>query len=679
MKANGTDLLSLLNKPTQFIIPIYQRTYSWGEPQCQQLWEDILHAGNKDKIAPHFIGSIVYIEKEPNQVSDQSSLLVIDGQQRMTTVMLIIEALARCLGNTEPVDGFSAQKLRTYYLLNRSKSGERRYKLLLTLRDKATLLAFMEQKPLPSDPSLQLKKNFEFFREQMQGLGPTLELLCRGLANLMVVEIALSRDQDNPQLIFERMNSTALQLREIDKIRNFILMSLEFHHQNLLYKGYWKPIEDAFGQEDHGKHFDRFMRDYLTIKTNEIPKQKKVYEVFKKYAGSSQVKENGGVDELVADIRRYSKYYCAMVLNKEKDPVLKVAFEDLRELKADVVYPFLLELYKNYAFEELSAKELEQNVRMVESYVFRSAVCGLPSNPMNKTFATFGRTLREDQDPSFEKTKERFLSLLPYRRFPLDEEFIREIEVRNLYNFRSRSYWLWKLENHGRKERARVEEYSIEHIMPQKLSDEWKAELGDDWQEVHDTWLHTLGNLTLTGYNPEYSNRLFSEKRDMQDGFKESPLWLNEGLGDIETWDEAAIQERAARLAKKAVEVWAAPDFPDGPPEGPYPPLGRRTRILFDAFHKEVRSLDSRVTERFRQHHIAYKKVENNFVCVEPQKSRCVLFLNLKFHELQDPLKIAEDVTGVGHQGTGNVRVDFEELDDLAYIMGLVRQAFDSR
>jgi len=150
-----------------------------------------------------------------------------------------------------------------------------------------------------------------------------------------------------------------------------------------------------------------------------------------------------------------------------------------------------------------------------------------------------------------------------YRRFPRDEEFKHEIKARDLYNIRSRSYWLRRLENHERKEQVSVNEYTTEHIMPQTLTEEWKSVLGDDWQRVHGDFLHTLGNLTLTGYNSEYSNHPFTEKRDMKGGFKDSPLNLNDGLGRLEAWDEAAIQSRANRLAENAAAVWEAPRLPD--------------------------------------------------------------------------------------------------------------------
>ena len=456
MKATEANFLGFLKRSPQFVIPIYQRTYSWMERECGQLLEDMLRTGSNDAIPAHFTGSIVYIEEGLYQVSSQSSLLVIDGQQRLTTVMLVLEALARHVGDAEPVDGFSARKLRSYYLLNPLEEGERRFKLLLTQTDKQSLLALMKQKRSPAEFSLRISQNFAFFEEHVRALGTTsLEALCKGLAKLTIVDVALSRDQDNPQLIFESMNSTGRELSQADLIRNFILMGLDPALQTRLYEEHWRPMEIAFGQEAYGTHFDSFMRHYLTLKTGEIPNVRAVYEAFKGHARSPDVAA-GGVDAVVGDVHTYAGYYCAMALDKEDDTELASAFRDLRELKVDVAFPFLLELYDDYARSRLPSEDFVLAIRLVEAYVFRRAVCAIPTNSLNKTFASFGRALRKDR--YIESIQAHFLNLPSYRRFPGDEEFRRELSARDLYNFPRRSYWLRRLENHDRKERVPVDE-----------------------------------------------------------------------------------------------------------------------------------------------------------------------------------------------------------------------------
>ena len=691
MKATETKFLDFLKKSPQFVIPIYQRTYSWTKRECYQLWEDILRTGKNDEISAHFVGSIVYIQESLYQVSTQSSLLVIDGQQRLTTVTLILEALARCLGDTEPLSGFSAKKLRHYYLLDDLEEGENRFKLLLTQTDKASLLALIQQKPLPANYSLRIAENFTFFEKMAKELGGDLSALCHGLAKLLIVDIALSRDQDNPQLIFESMNSTGRELSQADLIRNFILMELEPEQQTRLYEEHWRPMEVAFGQEGYGSHFDSFMRHYLTLKTGEIPKIRAVYEAFKSYSQTSKI-ISAGVDALVADIHSFADYYCAMALDQEPDKALSDTFRDLRELKVDVAYPFLLELYSDYKNNVLGQSDFNAAVRLIEAYVFRRAVCNIPTNSLNKTFSTFERFLKKDQ--YLESIRAHLLMLPSYRRFPENEEFKQELVKCDLYNFSRRSYWLRRLENHDRKERVPIDEYTIEHILPQNenLSSGWKNALGPNWQKVQKTFLHTLGNLTLTGYNSEYSDRPFAEKRDMKGGFRESPLKLNEDLGFCETWDEDAIKVRANKLALIATNVWAAPSLSSellktyttcSEKAASYTiddhhqlANGSPARALFDALRNQLLALDPCVTEEFLKLYVAYK-AETNFVDVVPQKSRLRLSLNMRFHELYDPRSLAKDVTNLGRWGNGDVEAVFDDLAKLPYVIGLVRQAFE--
>jgi predicted transport protein len=372
---------------------------------------------------------------------------------------------------------------------------------------------------------------------------------------------------------------------------------------------------------------------------------------------------------------------------------LRRAFADLRELKVDVAYPFLLELYADYKAGLLSQEDFLRAVRLVEAYVFRRAVCSVPTNSMNKTFATFIKAVRKDR--YLESIEAQFMLLPSYRRFPADEEFHRELQQRDLYNFRSRSYWLRKFENYGRKEFVPVEEYTIEHILPQNenLCREWKADLGEEWERIQQTWLHTLGNLTLTAYNAEYSDRPFAEKRDRPGGFKESPLRLNKGLGDTQRWDEVAIKERASRLATQAIDVWPAPQVSpealssyrekrssstaytrEDHPHLQSPVTGQ----IFDAFRKAVLALDPCVTEEFLKLYVAYK-AETNFVDVVPQAKGLRLSINMMFSDIIDSRGLCKDIANLGRWGNGDVEIKLTNLDDLPYVVGLVRQSLDQQ
>ena len=700
MKATEAKFLDFLKKSPQFVIPIYQRTYSWTEKECRQLWDDIVRCGSSDKIAVHFVGSIVYIDKADANVTIWEPLLVIDGQQRLTTVTLLIAALANALGETEPVEGFSAEMLRGYYMLNPLEKGERKFKLILSQTDKTTLTAIVGNQDYPKEYSIRVAQSFKLFEDLIAGCGGDLSVVCKGLVKLMMVDIKLKRGEDNPQLIFESMNSTGKELSQADLIRNYILMGLEPELQTRLYEQFWRPMEIDFGQEAYSTHFDAFMRHYLTVKTGEIPRLNEVYDAFKAHA-CSPIVAAVGVEVLVKDIRDFACYFCAMALNAEPDVDLKLAFHDLRELKVDVAYPFLLEMYHDYKTAILSKADLLASVRLVEAYVFRRAICAIPTNSMNKTFATFTKALKKDR--YLESIQAQLLGLPSYRRFPNDEEFHRDLQTRDLYNFRSRSYWLRRLENYDRRERVAVDEYTIEHLLPQNenLSSKWREALGSDWQRVQKTWLHTLGNLTLTAYNADYSDRFFTEKRDMPDapekGLKQSPLKLNQGLGILETWNEDAIKTRAGKLASLAVSVWHAPKLSQDVLDAYHPKVdtvakytiddhpylskgsemyGNSVRELFEAFRKAVLALDPCVNEEFLKLYVAYK-AETNFVDVIPQAKRLLLSINISFADINDPKKLCKDVAGRGRWGNGDVEISLRKPEELPYIIGLVRQALE--
>ena len=693
MKATEAKLLTFLKKSQQFEIPIYQRTYSWTKPECIQLFDDILRTGRGgEEISAHFIGSIVYIEKGLFQVMDQEPLLVIDGQQRLTTITLLIEALARNI-DAEPIDGFSKEKLRNRYLIDPQEKDDRRYKLILTQTDEATLKAIIDQRPLPLESSIRVQQNFELLDQKIRQLeADDLEAFCLGMSKLTVVDISLNRDHDNPQLIFESMNSTGRELSQADLIRNYILMGLEPDEQRKLYTDYWRPMELLFGQEAYSKSFDGFMRHYLTFKTGEIPNIRRVYEHFKIYA-----KSIARIDLIVKDIYKFAKYYCAMALDQEADPKLTLAFADLRELKVDVAYPFLLELYDDYDQGLLSNNDLYTIIRIIEAYVFRRSVCQIPTNSLNKTFATFMRDI--DKDIYLESIKAKFLQLSSYRRFPDDKTFKDDFMERNLYKFHNRSYWLRRFENHKKKERVIIDEYTIEHIMPQHLTDDWKSALGENWNQIHEKWLHTLGNLTLTAYNSEYSDRAFIEKRDMPEhGFTYSPLRVNKGLGQIKQWDESTIIERAKRLAKEALKIWSYPVLSDGAQNTTsdyfsipsnnsdnytiqsHPILLGNGTVpsLYKILRSEILKLDQCITEEFLERYISYK-AETDFVDITPKPDHLVLTLNLNFYELQDPRSLARNIAGQDRWTKGDAEIELHSEENVNYVMGLVRQALEKQ
>jgi uncharacterized protein with ParB-like and HNH nuclease domain/predicted transport protein len=702
MKATEAKLLQILGAVSQFIIPIYQRTYSWTLKECQQLWADILRAGSTEEIGLHFIGSVVHIDEGLGNLAVQAPKLVIDGQQRLTTVTLLLTALADVLealpeDQQEPIEEFAPAIIRETYLTRRHQKGDKRFKLLLSDTDRVTMMAMVDSTAaaLPAEPSTRIQANHQFFLEQLGAQTTELAVVCRGISKLLVVDVALSRDQDNPQLIFESMNSTGRELSQADLIRNYVLMGQPPELQERLYTLHWRPMEQAFGQEAYsGNEFSAFMRDFLTLKTAEVPRLDLVYEVFKQYEREPSVAA-AGIEALLADLHAIAIRYCRVALNQEPDPQLHDAFHDLRELKVNVVTPLLLELYGDHQIGLLSRDELLEALRLLEAYVFRRAVCAIPSNSQQKTFATFSRALRRELGHYLPSFKAHLLDLPSYRRFPSDEEFRREIQIRNLYKFnKSCSYWLRRLENHQRKETITVADYTIEHILPQnpELSSGWRQALGPDWKQIQEEWLHRLGNLTLTGYNPELSDRSFLEKRDhQQGGFCTSPLRLNQGLGQLEEWDANAIRTRGERLAQRALEVWAGPQLSEEQrrlykstkgqvasytladhPQLANPPI----REVFDALDAGIRALDPNVTQEVLKLYIAYK-AETNVVDIVPQVKRLRLSLNMPFTELDDPRGLAKDVTGIGRWGNGDVELGIATLEEVPYALGLIRQSLE--
>lgn len=609
--------------------------------------------------------------------------------------MLLLHALAEAVEDTGGnSDELSKVMIQGRFLANVYLVGERRYKLLLTQSDKDTLIRLLDDKELPESQSRHIVENHKYFMEQIKKCGFGLDVLYKGISKLVIVEVALDKSQDNPQLIFESLNSTGLELSQADLIRNYVLMGLAHNLQTELYNDYWHPMERSFGHNEYAALFNRFMRDYLTVRMREIPNMGEVYKAFKRH-----VQENGkSINDVVADIYRFSKFFVRIALpGKETDPELHDLFADINALRVDVAYPFILELYEDYDQGKLSQYDFCEILQLVISYVFRRSVCGIPTNSLNKTFATISREINKDK---YLKRVQVALKLKDsYRRFPDDNEFRQALITKpDMYSMRTRNYLLGKIENYGKKEHVKVENYTIEHIMPQNenLSPEWQAMLGSDWQNIQAKYLHSLGNLTLTGYNLEYSDRSFLEKRDLIDkhgqkvGFAASPLRLNDGLGSIDKWDEAEIMHRSERLANHALGIWSSPfvsadvlafylKHREATQSGTYtladhPYLTGDLLCLFEEFRKRTINLNASVREEILKIYIAYKST-TNFVDIMPYKNRLCLSLRLSLDEVDDPKSLCRDVSETGHHGNGDIECDLYSFDSLDDVMYLVEQA----
>ncbi|WP_187871219.1 DUF262 and DUF1524 domain-containing protein [Helicobacter pylori] len=688
MKADAIKLLDFIGKSQekQFVIPIYQRVYSWGKEHCEQLWDDIVKTGGNDQIEGHFIGSIVFVH-DGIYTTNYNELLIIDGQQRLTTITLLFIALRDHLNDEDEfLEKFSCQKIQNRYLINSDEKGDKKFKLILSEPDRDTLLSLIDKdKRKPSEPSLKIMENFKLFEEWIRKNTDKLETIFKGLDKLMVVEISLERGKDNPQLIFESMNSTGKDLTKTDLIRNYILMGLEPEKQEIFYKKYWRAMEEDFKQNE--TLFNQFVRHYLTIKTRETPNISKVYEAFKRYQQERGIE----TEVLLQDLQKYCGFFCQIVFKKEADKDLNKALSFLVDLEMDVIYPLLLELYSDYKDGVLFEKDFISIIYLIESYLCRRAVCGLGTNSLNKIFASFTKKINKDQYR--ESIKAHFLSLEKTTgKFPKDSEFRDSLITIDFYHFKKIKYFLERLENFNTNEPVDTQKCTIEHIMPQTLEEEWKRDLGENFQAIHDKYLHTIGNLTLTGYNKEYRNNSFQEKRDMEKGFKQSPLKLNQSLKDLESFGEKEIEKRANDLADWALKIWTYPNL-DAETLEKYKQKGKRekkaydlssykfgsnSKELFDILRKEIKALDERVTEKFNQDYISYM-FDKNFVDIVPLKNGLKLYLNMPFNELQDEKNLARDMTNKGHLGNGDIEVKLETKEDIPYCLGLIKQALEKQ
>ncbi|QQW81975.1 DUF262 and DUF1524 domain-containing protein [Helicobacter pylori] len=687
MKADSTPLLKFIkdNQKNQLVIPIYQRVYSWEKEQCKQLWDDIIKIGGDDKMDGHFIGSILYVLD--GITHSDNALLIIDGQQRLTTITLLLTAL-----RDHWSDEVKRKEIEDHYLINSDKDGDKKFRLILSDSDKDTLLSLIDKsRRKPSKPSSKIVENFKLFEEWISENTNKLETIFKGLEKLMIVYIALEKAKDDPQLIFESMNSKGMELAQTDLIRNYIVMETEVEKQEGFYKKYWRAMEEEFEQSKRSKRedlFNKFVRHYLTIKTREIPNIKKVYAAFKDY----QQKEGIAIEDLLKDLQKYCGYFCQIVFKKEADKDLNKALGFLVDLEMDVIYPLLLELYSDYSDGVLSKDDFRRSIALIESYICRRAVCGLGTNSLNKVFPSFTKHIQKDE--YFESLRAHFGYLTEKQRFPNNDEFKKLFITIDFYKFQKNRYFFERLENFDTKERVYTDEYTIEHIMPQTLTEEWEKDLGENFQEIHDKYLHTIGNLTLTGYNPKYSNKPFQEKQGMEKGFKDSPLRLNQSLRDLESFGEEEIKKRANDLADLALKIWTYPN-PDAETLEKYKPkkdkkekkvydlnsynFGSHSR-LFDILSEKIKALDEKIVEEFNKYYISYK-FSKNFVDIIPLNKGLKLSLNMKFNELQDEKNLARDMTNKGHLGNGDIEIklETETEENIHYCLGLIKQALEKQ
>ncbi len=567
MKGEAKQFLKFIDgSDKRFIIPVYQRNYSWQNKHCAQLLNDLKGLIKKPD-APHFFGSIVSSHMQGGKRED---FLIIDGQQRLTTISILLIAIVDLLKHKKviPKDDRLIEKITKKHLVDEYQEDQRKIRLKPIKDDCKAFDALFGDESDFVDGS-NVTSNFRYFRDRILNENIDIDDLYDAISRLQTIDIFLEKD-DDPQLIFESLNSTGLELEEGDKIRNFILMGLSSELQEKYYEAFWNKIE----KNTYFKVSD-FFKDYLTLKLNRTVVIKDIYFTFKDYVK----KNNDDIEALLQDLLEYSKLYAIILNPMQYQNSFTAVLVRLSQLEFTVIFPVVLAILKRWNEKNLTDQEVTELLRVTEIFLFRRLIVGLATNALSKIFATLDKDVTKKAQSSqlasyAEIYKYVLLNKEESSRFPNDDEFEQALFSRNIYamSSKNKAYLFSFLENEESKEQINVIErikdgtYTIEHIMPQTLSPVWQKELGEKSQQIHEQWLHTLPNLTLTGYNSKYSNRPFKDKLDVENGFKDSNLRLNQYVRECLKWTEEELVERQSRLSKKSLKLWYYPTTSYAPP-----------------------------------------------------------------------------------------------------------------
>lgn len=558
MEAKQKQILEFLSATnTQFTIPVYQRNYDWDEKQCSILFKDILESANNKDILSHFIGSIVYLHEGVYTIG-KKEFSIIDGQQRLTTITLLLCAIyhkAKELNHME-----TANMIYDRYITDRYIAEEDKFKLVPAGKNLDLLRKIVQgnfDEIDENEINSNIISNYNFFKREIVSL-ETIEKVMIGIQKLIYVDIALEAGRDDPQKIFESLNSTGLDLSQGDLIRNFILMNLSRVTQNYIYENYWIPIEENTKVAKGNKIkilISEFMRDFITLEVGKIPNQTKVFEEFKnnyKYISIDKLK-----DEL-NKIKKLSSIYSKIINpNNEKDLELRNEFRYLKALDQSVVNPFIMGVYNDY-MEKIIDKETLINIQeSLQNFIWRRYVCGEPTNALNKIFMNL--YLKIDKGNYYESVE----SYLFKQKFPSDKQLKEELKIKNLYKDREKLMYLFeRIENYGHNEIVDVynENITIEHIFPQKPGLPWKSLYSENEYEKMMELRDTISNLTLTGSNSNLGNKTFIEKRNLPiKGYKDSKLYLNQWISRQNEWNLNKMDERFNELFNTIIKIWKSP------------------------------------------------------------------------------------------------------------------------
>jgi len=565
MKANELQIVKFLKAPdVQFVIPIYQRNYDWTITECRELLKDIIQVAQVGRVS-HFIGSIVYIHDGIFNVSNEiKELVIIDGQQRLTTINILYVSLYRFAKESKILN--ESDRLYNMFLTNQYVQKETsKLKLKQTDHNAAAFKAIMHGNEKSYNEYSNVIENYNFFKGEITA--ENFKTILEGLDRLIFVEVSLERGKDDPQRIFESLNSTGLDLSQSDLIRNFILMDLPPIDQDRIFESIWSPIEEnAKDLIKKTSLVSDYIRDYLTLKNKKIPNKNKVYQEFKVLF---QDKDKESFHQELDDIKSLSVHYKKLVNPTTiAEKQVRKELEYINRLEINVAYPFLLQVFEDLENGLIEFPELISILKLIQSFAWRRFIVGLPTNALNKVFMTLYSEI--DIDDYVESIEKALMRKGGSSKFPTNEEIRLALKDKDLYNIQSknRSYFFELLENYNNKEYVDTsnEAITIEHIFPRTPTDDWKAQLTrEQFSEFKDKYLNTIANLTLSGNNGALSNRTFQDKKTMnvegnEQGYLHSRLWLNSYLQKIDEWTIPHFDQRFEIIYERFLKIWQLPE-----------------------------------------------------------------------------------------------------------------------
>lgn len=671
MRAAQGRLNSCLQANTSFTIPIYQRRYNWQKKHCKQLFEDIQKTGDSKKNRIHFIGAITLLDEPSTVFKTVQSYQIIDGQQRLTTIMLILRALKESLPDSS---ASVTEEQINQLLFNMTADADDRFKLTLTEEDNFTFHRILEGSEC--DASNKLTENYNYLRTLITESND-LDTIWRGINRLQLVEIKIERG-DNAQAIFESMNSTGLDLSQTDLIQNYILMPLNASEQKKIYKEYWSPMEKKFTDVDNSL-FNEFFTDYLMMKKGSFIPKNNIYEYFKQYTKKNDL----DMKKEVENIWKYSKYYEYLVgISEYRDPKLKKIIRYPHDQGLSVARPLLLKVLADTG-KSLTVEKATEIFLLVDSFLLRCSVCGTSTKATNKMFPMLIWKLGSK---NYVKDLEKLLMEKSGNlRFPRDIMFMDALRQLPLYAHKRKlaKYMLDRLERSlDEQEQIDTAELEIEHIMPMTLNKDWEADLGAGWKDVHEKYVQRIGNLTLTGRNQELSNKSFLEKLPT---YEKSNVNLSKSLKDLRKWDKAEIEKRTEYMVKLATRLWPCP--------GGYGPVaedeydeddyldGKSSSELWYLTKDAILGAFDGITFKMTAFYGVFKVQRNSKeigVCgLEALSNKIRITYSIKVNDgVIEKSDFVEDVSSVGHYTTGDFRSDVESEDDIAKIIELARKVW---